>query len=307
MAIDIKPEKEKKFELPGSFNVLFYYSIVLLLVTLSAYLLISQWSSKLEAQVSKKQEVFKNLKKEENFKKNRNIVLKNKKLLDNYLLLSGEQKEVSNLFLVLEAATHPMVTIDSIMFSQEDGSITLAGKAINYKVVEQQYGVFKNFKLQKDVIGWVPKDSVDVTKEGDLTIKGNNLKIYNDPIAAEEIIEKSKNLLDRQSNPNLSQEERDKISSELSLLKSKEKEVVKAITSKEIADVELLGKYSPKEYSFDKGARKLIKNDWYEVKATERIDPISSAKLTSIMEFDAKDDFNIEFEFNLIPNPVMFQ
>ncbi len=157
MAIDIKPKEEKKYKLPDSFNALFYYSIVLLLFSVSAYLLISQWNSEIEAQIDHREEFVENLRGEEEFEERRDFVYDRRNLMNDYLHLYYNKKTLNNFFLFLEESVHPAAHLDTVTLDTEDGEVSVTGYTLDFNTLEQQHTILKEFSFNREIIGWVPE------------------------------------------------------------------------------------------------------------------------------------------------------
>jgi hypothetical protein len=260
MAIEIKPEKEKRLILPSSFNVLFYYSIILLFFSVSSYLLISQWSSRLEAEVTKKAEVFERLENQKDFKRNQNLVLDQRLKIDNYIFLYNDRVDFDNLFLFLEKMIHPLSSIENVNLKIKDKELMVEGSTLNYDTLEQQYAILKDFKIEREVSGWLPMKSIEEGEKGELKLKNKSgVDLYKNPLKREN-----------------------------------------RITLNEINDIEFLQKIEADEYSFGRKNQKIIKNDWYEVVVYERINPVEKVTLTdiAIIEGEFKIGFNFDIELN---------
>ncbi len=186
MAIEIKPEKENRLILPSSFNVLFYYSIILLFFSISSYLLISQWSSRLEAEVAKKAEVFERLENQEEFKKNKNLILDHRLKIDNYLFLYNNRVDFDSVFLFLEKMIHPLASIKSVNLKVQEEELMIEGTTLNYDTLEQQYATLKNFEIEREVVGWINAKNVKEEESGDLSLKNKEqVDLYKNPLKRE--------------------------------------------------------------------------------------------------------------------------
>ncbi len=160
MAINIKPEKEKTFNLPGSFDVLFYYSIILLLFCLSGYLLISQWNIELQSQIENRRELLDRLGREADFNKNQDLVYEYMAKISDYTYLVWNRAKVDDFFLFLENATHPMSRLESTGINLTTGSITMVGETLNFRTLEQQHSILKNFSMEREIFGWIDKSQI---------------------------------------------------------------------------------------------------------------------------------------------------
>ncbi|MGM0438983.1 MAG: hypothetical protein ACQEP3_00905 [Patescibacteria group bacterium] len=268
MAIDIKPENKKSFDLPDSFNVLFYYSIILLLFSISGYLLISQWNSEMQSQIKNREEILVRLQDKEEFNKNKKVIANHKKNIDDYSHLFWNRRDLDNFFLFLENAIHPLAHLNSIDLNAEEGKITLSGSILDFTALEQQYTILKNFKLDREITGWVKMDSVERIDEDKVKFKNNFVELYQSPVT-------------QQTRASL--EEKD----------SREATILQEINSD--------------DYHFDGlGAEgNLIKGDWYEVSVIQNIEPIKEVELAEISETD--NELGVNFNINIQVDQNIFK
>lgn len=160
MAIHIKPQKEKSFRLPSSFDVLFYYSIILFLFCLSGYLLISQWNSELHSQIQDREDLLTRLEGEADFNKNQDLVYEYRNKIVNYTYLVWNKTRIKDFFLFLENATHPFSRLESVRIDLEKGTISITGETLNFRTLEQQHSILKNFSMERELIGWINEDQI---------------------------------------------------------------------------------------------------------------------------------------------------
>lgn len=307
MAIDIKTEEEKKINLPSSFNALFYYSIILLLVTLSGYLLIYQWNLELNQQIEKKEEIIKNLKNNNALKANQKSIFDAKNKIDNYFFLLSNNKSIDQVFLFLENMIHPLASVEEISLSKNDNLLQITGYALDYEVLEEQYTILKNFNMDRNLSGWVFEDKIKESESDKLLIDSGALRVYKDPIITEKVTNEIESVLNRKLENNLTQDEQKKLDQELDLAKTKEQQNIKTvIKNKEGSEVEVLSKPDLSDYNFGKENYKMLNKDWYEVVVSQTIEPVKQVELVKALETD-DDDFSVNFKFNIILNPIIFK
>lgn len=160
MAINIQPEEQKRFELPNSFNVLFYYSIILLLLVLSTYGLLYQWNSKVKSRIATRSNLVSELEKDTKFQENKAIISEHQKLLEDYTSLFLEKNSPDSFFFFLESALHPMAHLKEVAVDVEEKNIRLNGFILNYNALEQQYAILKDFRIERSFWGWIGQEEV---------------------------------------------------------------------------------------------------------------------------------------------------
>ena len=259
MAIDIKPDKKKSFDLPSSFNVLFYYSIILFIISLGSYLLVSQWNAEMQAQVGNREEVLQRLEEDEDFQQNREAVFDYKSMIDDYLYLFWNRHDLDDFFAFLENSIHPNARLESVSFSAEDGIINLEGEILNFENLEQQYTILKEFTLEREVVGWVEADNVE-RMEDEIKFQSPFQEIYQSPVT---------------------------------------KQLRASIETKNNEKAIILKEINSEDYTFEGlGSRgNLINDDWYEVVAIQEIEPIQEVGLEEISE--GSGNLGISFNFNI--------
>ena len=267
MAIDIQPDKKKSFDLPSSFNVLFYYSIILLVITLGAYLLVSQWNAEMQAQISNREEVLSRLEDDEDFQRDREEIFDYESVINDYVTLFWERRSLDDFFIFLEHSMHPASRLESISLDAEEGVINLTGEVLNFDTLEQQYTIFKNFDMEREVVGWVDAENVDRVDD-EIEFKNPFEEIYESPVS-------------RQSRATIETENNERAV------------VLKEVTSD--------------DYVFDGMgvSGSLVDGDWYEVAAIQKIEPIEEVMLDEISEVDRS--LGISFTFNIQVDQKLFK
>lgn len=153
MAIEVIPKKVQ-VETSGPVNFLFYFSLVLLLASLTTLLTFFFLKRNSEAQL---QEVKVQIaEKETAEKKNQEaqILLVQRRISD-FLFLLDFHRANSEFFIFLERVTHPQVALSKIDLKIQDGKVLLSGIAENPIVLGQQILLFqkenqtKNISLEK--------------------------------------------------------------------------------------------------------------------------------------------------------------
>lgn len=267
MAIDIQPDKKKSFELPSSFNALFYYSIILLVITLGAYLLVSQWSAEMEDQVTNRGEVLDRLEDDEDFQQNRDEIFDHESVINDYMSLFWERRSLNDFFIFLENSMHPASRLESINVDTNEGVISLTGDILNFDTLEQQYTIFKNFHMEREVVGWV--DAENVERSGDeIEFKNPFEEVYQSPV-------------NRQSRATIDADNSEKVI--------------------------ILNEIASDDYAFDGMgvSERLVDGDWYEIAAIQKIEPIKNVNLDDISEVEG--GLGVTFSFNIQVDQELFK
>lgn len=267
MAIDIKENKKRNLKLPTSFNILFYYSIALFIFSVSGYLLVSQWNSEMQAQIENREEIIRRLENEENLQENRSLISDYQNQVRDYSYLFSEKRNVDNLFLLIESILHPSSHLESMRMDASEKTLFLEGRTLNFKTLEQQHSILKNFKMKRNVSGWVQELDLSEEEE-DLRVSSENLQIYNSPVG---------------------------------------REIVQTLDESQGKEVEKIKKVNEDDYIFTGSRRQygLIDGTWYEVVIPSEIKPIDEVDLADISE--REDDFEVGFEFRINLNKELFK
>ncbi len=260
MAIDIQPKKKKRFDLPSSFDVLFYYSLVLLLFSVSGYLLLSQWRGELDAQIGHREEVMSRLEENEEYQKNREIVSNHRELLDDYTHLFWERKRIDDFFLLLEEAIHPTAQLTTASMNIDDLTMSIEGNILNFEALEQQYTILKEFETERSVLGWVKEE--DISEEGGVYTLSESVDVFRSPAGG-------------------------RVRTTVAGREGEEVEVIKRVSEDEYL------------FESGTAKRGLIEGDWYEVRLKEVIKPIEEVAIDSMSETDERLEISFNFNIKL--------
>lgn len=148
MPIEIIPKKAPK--LPLGLNILFYFSIVLVLVSFSGFFILNHLEKKSADNLQNLEEVLakKKTPKETALEEE---ILKYQKKINNFSILINLHQSPLNSFSVLERTSHPKVQFTNFSLNSEEFEIVLSGKTESFQTLGQQVLIFKNENLIKDV------------------------------------------------------------------------------------------------------------------------------------------------------------
>lgn len=339
MAIKIKPKKKRQISLPDSFDILFYYSIVLLFFSISSYLLVTQWNTELRAQISEKEELLEEIEEEAGYQDRQDFIFESQRSIEKFSEVLEERNAAENAFNFLEQMVHPLVLLDTASVDMDNGSISISGFAYSFYVLEQQYSILKDFSITRSFSGWVPAERfspeteeyyqtyLDGVETGVWRMREmDDLQVFErdlDDGGVREVIfsvtEEGDDLrYERfQRNITVKEEGEDKrIVPEddiLIVFYSPLRRTQKKTVSKENSPLYEEGfpvfyKADQEEYvieSLPSDEGEMLNTDWYEVLITERIKPIEEVILSNVAERDGK--FGVAFDFSIEVDPIIFK
>ncbi|MDP2663939.1 MAG: PilN domain-containing protein [bacterium] len=148
-------------EIPKWLNVLFYFSLALLALTIASFFI-------LNSSVNNRQEILEDLnqillskKTPERMAMEEEILNYEKKLKDFSFLAEGHS-EISGLYLLIEESTHPQVWFSQFTLDAEENMVSISGKAQNFEVLGQQMLILG----EKDFVRNLYLDSAGINKQG---------------------------------------------------------------------------------------------------------------------------------------------
>ena len=148
MVIQIIPkQQEKSLSLE---NILFYFSVVLLLVVLASYFILNNFLQKTEKDIQLLDEKLAASSASPEAALEREVLNYQKKINDFSSLLASH-KYSSQVFFLIESVTHPKVTFSSFALNVGGQSIALPGVTDSFQTLDQQLFILKNEKLIKNV------------------------------------------------------------------------------------------------------------------------------------------------------------
>ncbi len=267
MPIDIKPKKKINIKAPSTFNILFYYSIILLLFALISYLFLFRWHIEMKNQISDLEYDMEITGSSKDFQENRTFVFNQRRIINDYNFLFWERKNIRHVFSLLENLIHPLSYLNSVNVAVEDNQIRIEGSTLDFDSLEQQYAILKNFSMKKEFFGWVRVRDIEEVDDGNLLINKSSINLYKDPMNEREI----------------------------------------RITVSRDDNLKMIKKITPQDYLLEEGrvGRSLIAEDWYEVVLKKEISPITDVVLSNISE-RSDEELRINFNFNISIDPIIF-
>lgn len=146
--VEIIPKPKAKT--PPWFNILFYFSIGLLIIAILSFFILNQFQKKATFNLQNLDELLKNTKTQERINLEKELINYQKKT-DDFSYLVKNHNLTSKLFDFLENITHPAVYFSSLSFNSENGIVVLRGGTENFQTLGQQLLIFKTEPLIKEV------------------------------------------------------------------------------------------------------------------------------------------------------------
>ena len=149
MAIEIIPKKIET-KLPTLLNILFYFALILLIISLLSLLalfLFQKNSKKILQNIEEK--IAEKGTPEERALEGK-IILYQKKINDFSDLLNSHQANLK-FFTSFEGLTHPKIFFSKVDLKISEGKVILSGTAENFEVLGQQFLIFKKENFIKNI------------------------------------------------------------------------------------------------------------------------------------------------------------
>jgi hypothetical protein len=166
MPIQIIPKEAAK--LPLWQNILFYFSIGLVLSILASYGVLYYFAKKASEEAAQIEEAIQKAMTPQILSLE-NQLKSFKEIIDDFSSLLTNHKSSSNFFGslksktgILEKDTHPKVSFSEMTFNVAENTVTLSGVTENLETIGQQVALFKNEKMVRGV----KLSKADINKDG---------------------------------------------------------------------------------------------------------------------------------------------
>ena len=146
--VEIIPKPQTKS--PSWMNVLFYSSLVLLMITIMGVFIINQLQKNAFNTSQKLAEELEKVKSPERFDSEKKMISYQKKIAD-FSYLIQNHKLTSKLFTLLEKLSHPKAQFTNFNFTADKSKIILKGETDNFFTLGQQYLIFRAEPTIKEV------------------------------------------------------------------------------------------------------------------------------------------------------------
>ena len=159
-----KKETEKKPWL----DLVFYFCIALLIISILAYFVLEYSLKRAEEELKDLKVKISEQQNEENKKLKKDISLVQKKI-DNFSIVLNEHKLASQAFTFIENLTHPEVSFMNFNFDSEDSNLILSAQTSSFKTLGEQLLIFQR---QEDIEN-IALSNIFLTDEGNVEFSLN--------------------------------------------------------------------------------------------------------------------------------------
>ncbi len=147
MAIKVGPVK-KEIKAPKGFDSLFYFALVFLVLSLSAYFFINYRIGEIKESIKTTQrEIRETEERVDRFKEKEEKVMEHESVINDYIQLLERRTVLTSFLTALEKSTHSQVQFSEVNIDVSQRTARLNGVARNLEALEQQYYIFKDFSL----------------------------------------------------------------------------------------------------------------------------------------------------------------
>lgn len=146
--VEIIPKKEKKT--PSLINILFYLSLLLLIITIGGYFALDYLQKDLERERVNFEKRITEKETPERKVLEKKIKEYQKRINDLSILLNAHQRS-SSFFPFLEKLSHPKVFFSNLDLNLSNYEASLGGQTDNFQILGQQFLIFKTEKSIKSV------------------------------------------------------------------------------------------------------------------------------------------------------------
>jgi hypothetical protein len=147
MAIEITPKPASK--LSALLNDLFYFSLVLVLISISIFFVLNYYQNKASKTLQDLETTLIKGKTQQDVVLEKEILGYQKKIND-FSSLIVSHKNIPKFFSVFEKIAHPKVEFTKFILNAENFRLILSGKTGSFQFVDQQILIFKKENLIKD-------------------------------------------------------------------------------------------------------------------------------------------------------------
>ena len=146
--VELIPKKIPK--LPNWLNILFYVSLLFLVLSITSYFVLNHFLEKSHANVAELNQVLETLESSENLSLREEVLGHQKRIKDFSYLMSGHLKS-SNVFTFLEQACHPRVRFDKFDLDSRKATLKVSGTTQSFETLGQQLIILRKEALVENV------------------------------------------------------------------------------------------------------------------------------------------------------------
>jgi len=169
--VEIIPKQIRKTPLWQ--DILFYSSLIILILSVVIYFMLGNFLKN----SSQTRDLLKNeaeRKKTEEEQKLEDMVIGYQRKIEEFSKLIENYQQTSNIFDFLQKFSHPKVWFSKLEVSRGENQLLLGGSTENFEVLGQQFLIFKNNPLIKNI----SLANISITKDGKIEF---NLRLRLDP------------------------------------------------------------------------------------------------------------------------------
>lgn len=157
-------------EIPKWLNILFYFSLALLILTITSFFILNSSISNRQETLEDLNQILLSKKTPERMALEEEVLNYEKKFGD-FAFLSEGHLEISDIYPLIEESTHPQVWFSQFTLATSENVVNLSGKAQNFEVLGQQMLILG----EKDFVRNLHLDSAGINKQGkvDFTLTFN--------------------------------------------------------------------------------------------------------------------------------------
>lgn len=148
--VELIPKKEKAIIFPRWVDILFYVAVGVFVIALILFLVLRQFKSAAENDLEDIQDRIKQVRSPERLALEAKLLELEKKIKDTAFLLDSHY-EVTKFFTELEKLTHPKVQFTEISLDNLKSTVRLSSLAPDFVAAEQQFRIFNQSDLFKEV------------------------------------------------------------------------------------------------------------------------------------------------------------
>ena len=148
-------------EIPKWLNVLFYFSLALLVLTIASFFTLGGFINDGQETLEDLNQILLSKKTPERMALEEEVLNYEKKFGD-FAFLSEGHLEISDIYPLIEESTHPQVWFSQFTLDAGENIVNLSGKAQNFEVLGQQMLILE----EKDFVRNLHLDSAGINKQG---------------------------------------------------------------------------------------------------------------------------------------------
>lgn len=151
MAIEIVPKPKQRIKVEISFfDILYYFAVSLVIVSISFYLSLYLFEQKLETRLEELNTLIME-KESKEIKGLEENIINLKERVDTVGSLLASRQKTTSFFQLISSLTHPKLYFSTVELDTRGLEVKLSGFAQDFAVLKEQIFIFENEELIKDV------------------------------------------------------------------------------------------------------------------------------------------------------------